>query len=207
MTMARRREKFDRSAREHFLAVLGQTASPTRAAAAVGVSRTWAYAARERDFEFKIAWDEAVDLAMERLLEESYRRAVDGVEEPVVQGGRVVSVRDPETGEERPFSVIRYSDRLMEVLLKFRYPDQMADRLRADVRVDGLGLAPEALLRMTPSERRTLIALLTKYRTRAVGRLSVDGALAALVLVEEVLAAFVETAPQAVARMGGVEAG
>jgi hypothetical protein len=165
----RRREKFDRRAREHFLAVLGETASPTRAAAAVGVSRTWAYAAREKDLEFRVAWDQAVDLAMERLLEESYRRAVDGVEEPVVQGGRVVSVLDPGTGEERPFSVTRYSDRLMEVLLKFRYPDQMADRLRADVKVDGLGLAPEALLRMSPSERRTLIALLTKYRDASGG--------------------------------------
>jgi hypothetical protein len=162
--MARRGEKFDRGAREHFVKVLGETASPTRAAAATGISRTWAYAAREGDLDFRVAWDKAVELAMERLLEESYRRAVDGVEEPVVQGGKVVWVRDPDTGEERPFSMTRYSDRLMEVLLKFRYPDQMADRLRADVKVDGLGLAPEALLRMTPDERRTLIALLTKYR-------------------------------------------
>jgi hypothetical protein len=65
--------------------------------------------------------------------------------------------------------VTRYSDRLMEVLLKFRYPEQMADRLRADVKVDGLGLAPEALLRMSPSERRTLVALLTKYRDASDG--------------------------------------
>jgi hypothetical protein len=48
---------------------------------------------------------------MERPLEESYRWAVDGVEEPAVQGGKVVSVRDPDTGEERPFSMTRYSDR------------------------------------------------------------------------------------------------
>jgi hypothetical protein len=155
--------------REFAAAVLGETASPTRAAAAVGVSRTWAYAARDKHLDFRVAWDKAVELAMERLLEESYRRAVDGVEEPVVQGGRVVSVRDPDSGEERPFSVTRYSDRLMEVLLKFRYPDQMADRLRADVKVDGLGLSPEALLRMTPGERRTLIALLTKYRDASDG--------------------------------------
>jgi hypothetical protein len=53
--MARRREKFDRRAREHFLGVLGETASPTRAAAAVGVSRTWAYAARDKDLAFSVA--------------------------------------------------------------------------------------------------------------------------------------------------------
>src|SRR5215468_9975070 len=98
--VSRRREKFDRAAREHFLAVLRETASPTRAAAAVGVSRTLAYGRRDADLGFRAAWDAAVDLAMERLLEEGYRRAVDGVEEPVVQGGRVVSVLDPETGEE-----------------------------------------------------------------------------------------------------------
>jgi hypothetical protein len=94
---------------------------------------------------------------------------VDGVEEPVVQGGRVVWMRDPDTAEDRPFSVTRYSDRLMEVMLKFRYPEKMADRLRADVKVDGLGLAPEALLRMSPGERRTLIELLTKYRNAGDG--------------------------------------
>jgi hypothetical protein len=36
-------------------------------------------------------------------------------------------------------------------------------------------------------------------------RLTVDGALAALSQVEAVIAAFAETAPRAVARMGGVE--
>lgn len=87
----------------------------------------------------------------------------------MVPGGKVVWVRDPETGEDRPFSVTRYSDRLMEVMLKFRYPEKMADRLRADVRVDGLGLAPEALLRMTQDERRALISLLTKYRHASDG--------------------------------------
>jgi hypothetical protein len=35
--------------------------------------------------------------------------------------------------------------------------------------------------------------------------LTVDGALAAFSLIESVMAAFVETAPRAVARMGGVE--
>ena len=38
-----------------------------------------------------------------------------------------------------------------------------------------------------------------------MSRLSIDGALAALAAVETVAAAFVETAPEAVARMGGAE--
>jgi hypothetical protein len=40
---------------------------------------------------------------------------------------------------------------------------------------------------------------------RAVDRLTVDGALAALAQIEGTMAAFVETAPRAVAEMGGVE--
>lgn len=156
--------KFTKAARDHFLEVLRATASPTRAAAAAGVSRTCAYLARDRDLEFRVAWDAAVELAMDRLVEESFRRAVDGVEEPVVQGGHVVAVRDPSTGEERPLSVTRYSDRLLEIMLKWRYPEKFAERMRADVKVEGLGLAPEALLAMTPVERQALIALLTKYR-------------------------------------------
>src|SRR5712691_9209903 len=135
--------KFTKAKRDAFLAVLCDTASPTRAAAAAGVSRTCAYMARDRDLEFKIAWNDAVEMALDRLLEEGYRRAVDGFEEPAVSGGRVVVIRDPDTGDERPLSVTRYSDRLLEVLLKFRYPDRLAERLRADVKVDGLGLAPE----------------------------------------------------------------
>jgi hypothetical protein len=40
---------------------------------------------------------------------------------------------------------------------------------------------------------------------RAVDQLTVDRALAALAQIEDILAAFVETAPRAVARMGGIE--
>ena len=70
-------------------------------------------------------------------------------------------VADPETGDERPLTVRKYSDRLMEVLLKWRYGDQMADRLR--VKVDSTGLDAEALLRMSADERKALTGLLSKY--------------------------------------------
>ena len=74
---------------------------------------------------------------------------------------RVSTVADPETGDERPLTVRKYSDRLMEVLLKWRYGDQMADRLR--VKVDSTGLDAEALLRMSADERKALTGLLSKY--------------------------------------------
>ena len=79
----------------------------------------------------------------------------------VIHQGRVSTVADPATGEERPLTVRKYSDRLMEVLLKWRYGDQMADRLR--VKVDSTGLDAEALLRMSADERKALTGLLSKY--------------------------------------------
>ena len=56
----------------------------------------------------------------------------------------------------------QHSDRLLEVLLKFRYGEQMADRLR--VKVDSSGLDSQALLSMSAEERAQLVALLSKYQ-------------------------------------------
>jgi hypothetical protein len=75
--------------------------------------------------------------------------------------GRLATVADPATGEERPLTVRKHSDRLLEVLLKFRYGEQMADRLR--VKVEDTGLSADALLAMPADERAQLVALLSKY--------------------------------------------
>ena len=48
------------------------------------------------------------------------------------------------------------------MLLKFRYGDQMADRLK--VKVDSSGLDAQALLSMSAEERAQLVALLSKYQ-------------------------------------------
>ena len=144
-----------------FLAVLEDTASPKAAAAAAGIVRSTASYHKANDLEFRTQWEAAVEVALDSLLEEAYRRAAVGVDEPVIHQGRVSTVADPETGDERPLTVRKYSDRLMEVLLKWRYGDQMADRLR--VKVDSTGLDADALLRMPADERKALTALLSKY--------------------------------------------
>ncbi|WP_306545012.1 hypothetical protein [Malikia spinosa] len=144
-----------------FLAVLEDTASPKAAAAAAGIVRSTAFYHKANDLEFRTQWEAAVEVALDSLLEEAYRRAAVGIDEPVIHQGRVSTVADPETGDERPLTVRKYSDRLMEVLLKWRYGDQMADRLR--VKVDSTGLDAEALLRMSADERKALTGLLSKY--------------------------------------------
>ena len=147
--------------REVFFQVLEDTCSPKQAAAAAGVSRATAFYHKANDPEFRARWEKAVEVALDALLDEAYRRGALGYEEPVIHGGQVSTITDPTTREQRPLTVRKHSDRLLEVLLKFRYGDQMADRLR--VRVEDTGLSADALLAMPADERAQLVALLSKY--------------------------------------------
>lgn len=149
--------------REVFFQVLEDTCSPKQAAAAAGISRNTAFYHKANDHEFRSRWDKAVEVALDALLDEAYRRAALGYDEPVIHQGRVATVADPETGEERPLTVRKHSDRLLEVMLKFRYGDQLADRLR--VKVEDTGLDADALLRMPSEERKALTELLAKYKS------------------------------------------
>ena len=149
--------------REVFFQVLEDICSPKQAAAAAGISRNTAFYHKANDHEFRSRWDKAVEVALDALLDEAYRRAALGYDEPVIHQGRVATVADPETGEERPLTVRKHSDRLLEVLLKFRYGDQMADRLK--VKVEDTGLDADALLRMPSEERKALTELLAKYKS------------------------------------------
>ena len=149
--------------REVFFQVLEDTCSPKQAAAAAGISRNTAFYHKANDHEFRSRWDKAVEVALDALLDEAYRRAALGYDEPVIHQGRVATVADPETGEERPLTVRKHSDRLLEGLLKFRYGEQMADRLK--VKVEDTGLDADALLRMPSEERKALTELLAKYKS------------------------------------------
>lgn len=154
-------KKFTPEVQEVFLQVLEDTASPKQAAQVCGISRRLAFEYKQNDLEFRRRWEQAIDVAMDALLDEAYRRACIGVEEPVIYQVQVSTTRDPQTGEDRPLTVRKHSDRLLEVMLKFRYGDQLADRLR--VKVEDTGLSADALLQMPADERTQLVALLSKY--------------------------------------------
>lgn len=149
--------------REVFFQVLEDTCSPKQAAAAAGISRNTAFYHKANDHEFRSRWDKAVEVALDALLDEAYRRAALGYDEPVIHQGQLAMTKDAATGEERPLTVRKHSDRLLEVLLKFRYGDQMADRLK--VKVEDTGLDADALLRMPSEERKALTGLLAKYKS------------------------------------------
>jgi len=108
-----KRLKLTRARRENFLKVLADTGSVTAAVAATGTSRTRVYELRKADTAFVAAWDEAEDIATDRLEDEARRRAVEGVAEPLVSAGKLVRGDDGQ-----PITVQRYSDKLLLELLK-----------------------------------------------------------------------------------------
>ncbi|WP_428394161.1 hypothetical protein [Lichenicoccus sp.] len=81
---------------------------------------------RARDKNFALALDEAMDDAADMLEAEAWRRAFEGVAQPVIKGGKLVC--DPTTGET--LMVRRYSDSLLMLLLRGSKPGKFSSRVR-----------------------------------------------------------------------------
>lgn len=75
-----------------FLSALRATGVVVRAANAAGISTTLAYARRKSDADFAAAWDNAMEDAIDVLEAEARRRAVEGVDEPVVYQGQLTPI-------------------------------------------------------------------------------------------------------------------
>ncbi|MGC4396004.1 hypothetical protein [Hydrogenophaga sp. T2] len=75
-----------------FLSALSDGATIGEAAHEAGVDRTTVYHWKERDADFARAWDEALEEGTERLEREAVRRAMVGVEEPVIYQGQLTPV-------------------------------------------------------------------------------------------------------------------
>lgn len=99
--------------------------------------------------DFHEAWDAALEIGNDYLEQEAQRRAVEGYEEPVVHKGIQAFVRDPVTGELEldqhgrpiPLTIRRYSDRLLEVLLKARRPEKFRENMKIEAEISGGVLA------------------------------------------------------------------
>jgi hypothetical protein len=118
-----KRLRLTRERQEWFLKALAETGIVSAAVEIAGTSRTRVYELRKRNPGFAAGWEEAEERAADALEAEAWRRAVDGVQEPLVSGGKVV--RDD---DGRPIAIRRYSDALMIALLKARRPDRFKDR-------------------------------------------------------------------------------
>lgn len=107
--------KFTKPRQKKFLKVLAATGNVADACHAARVSRGFAYRWRARE-KNAAAWDEAIETAADALEREAFRRAVEGVDEPVYFKGEVCG------------AVKRYSDGLLAKLLCAARPEKYRER-------------------------------------------------------------------------------
>jgi len=139
---------------EQVLDIVARTGSPKMAAEHVGISVATVHDHRRRDAEFGARYGAAMDTAFHQVLSKAFERSMDDVEP---------------------------SDRLIEVLLKFRWPERLNSFLAFTA--DGgsaaavpAGLDPRIIARMAPADRTALIDLLGRYLA-AEAEAKADGAI------------------------------
>jgi hypothetical protein len=121
------------------------------------IERSTAYRARDSDEEFAKAWDEAIEVGIDKAEQEAYRRAVHGWHEPVIDKGRLawayqrtVDEDGKETyspvldanGQPVPLTVKKHSDGLLQFVLKGRRRAVYGDKQE----ITGANGGPVALL-------------------------------------------------------------
>lgn len=104
--------------KQAFLLAYCQLGSRSRAARAVSLSPTMTWVWRHEDDQFAAAYMRAQEIASELMEDEMFRRASEGVLEPVWQGGRLVG------------SIRRYSDTLLIFGLKGAMPDKYRENVK-----------------------------------------------------------------------------
>lgn len=109
-------------AQETFLKSFALTANVRAACMKAGVSRETIYQWQEHDDAFGILFRQASSDANDLIRAELFRRAVQGVEEPVVSSGKLVYIED-ERGQKKPLTKKVYSDQLLSLLAKARMPE------------------------------------------------------------------------------------
>jgi len=112
-----RKKKLTAACQKRFLDALADSGSVSAAVAVAGTSRTRVYELRKADPDFARAWEDAEEIAADWLHDEARRRALEGIPEPLVSGGKLV--RDE---EGQPITIRRYSNSLLLALLKAHRP-------------------------------------------------------------------------------------
>lgn len=121
-----------------FLVAYRQTGSVTRAAELVDVSRSLHYEWLKND-AYAQAFNDAQREVAQMLEDEVMRRAVQGIEEPVIYQGELCyqQTYNPKTKETRrsnkPLTVTKYSNSLLTFLTKAFNPSKYRDRQQVEV--------------------------------------------------------------------------
>ena len=114
-----------------FLDGIARGLTPTGAARAAGIGRAVVYRWRESDPDFRQAWETAHAAMVDGLERSAIQRAAEGWDEPVWYQGRQVG------------TVRKFSDRLLELVLKAERPDKYRERV--DHQVTAVPLSPEEI--------------------------------------------------------------
>jgi hypothetical protein len=90
-----RRDGWTSEKQRKFLETLAECGHVEKAARSVGMSRESAYRLRRRDSgrSFALAWDAALRLAVDRLVDETFELAFEGMVDQVIKDGEVVAER------------------------------------------------------------------------------------------------------------------
>jgi hypothetical protein len=123
-----------------FLKEFRENGNILRSAELAGIERRTVQKWRKLSPEFEALYGEALDDALDRLEEEARRRAVDGVDEPLVSAGKLVC------------HVRKYSDQLLTVLLKGKRPDTFRERHEFTGKDGGPMITVDRARKMTDEE-------------------------------------------------------
>jgi hypothetical protein len=134
-----------------FIEAFSQYASITKACKKSKVPRRTIYDWFAAEPMFKAEFDRATEQAIGALEDEAIRRAVEGVNKPVYQGGKKVG------------TVKEYSDSLLHLMLKARAPERFKDRSQQELTgKGGKPLFAKADLSSLSAEELVLLATITK---------------------------------------------
>lgn len=147
--------------RRAFLAVLAECANASKAARAAGVARSWAYQCRDNDPSFGEEWDAALEVAIDKLEEQAWRRAnFEGVQYKFNKAGN--PLLHPVTGE--PYCEHVGSDTVLLALLKAHRPEKYKDRSEVTGK-DGAPLVPPVdTSKLSREELLTLLSIRRKLQ-------------------------------------------
>lgn len=112
------------------------TGTPRKAAEAVGVSTRLIHHYRAQDPEFAAEYAQCMDTAMHSVLGVAMERSLD---------------------PEAP------SEKMVELMVKFRFPNHFNHLVVQTDNRNAIGLDPQVIARMAPADRDALINLLDKY--------------------------------------------
>lgn len=147
------KKRIRRPWKERFIKALAVSGNVLFASKAAGIDRRTSYEQCERDPIFKAAFEEARECAADRLEQEAYRRAHDGVRKPIAVNKRTLWVRE-------------YSDTLLIFLLKAARPHKYRDNHQIALsNADGSNIQIDArhqvqnLFLTSPEAAQHLIAL------------------------------------------------